>query len=86
VAPVPEDQDIDGASPPAQHRELDALIGVYNGLKTMTVDAAAAKRLLAINTGNRRVNLRRVGQLAEQMRQGTTRITASRLSSATTAS
>ena len=53
---------------PAPHPELDKLIGRFNGSKTMTVDAAAARRLLAINTGNRRVSQRRVAQLAVQMR------------------
>ena len=52
------------------HPELDALIGTFNGMKTMPIDAVAAKRLLAANTGNRRVSERRVSQLAAQMRDG----------------
>ena len=70
TAPVVEEKDVDSTSAPEPHPELDALIGTYNGLKTMTVDAAAARRLLAINTGNRRVSQRRIGQLAAQMRGG----------------
>jgi hypothetical protein len=70
TAPVVEDKDVDSTTAPEPHPELDALIGTYNGLKTMTVDAAAARRLLAINTGNRRVSQRRIGQLAAQMRGG----------------
>ncbi len=53
-----------------RHKELDALIGTFNGMKTMTIDAAAAQRLLSTNTGNRNVSQRRVSQLAAQMRDG----------------
>lgn len=49
--------------PPAPHAELDPLIGAFNGMKTLVIDAAAAKRLLATNTGNRRVSQRRVAQM-----------------------
>jgi len=70
TAPAVEDTDVDSTTAPEPHPELDGLIGTYNGLKTMTVDAAAARRLLAINTGNRRVSQRRIGQLAAQMRGG----------------
>jgi hypothetical protein len=45
-------------------------IGRFNGTKTMTIDATAARRLLAVNTGNRHVSQRRVSQLATQMRDG----------------
>lgn len=65
-----EQEPKDQADACAPHPELDKLIGRFNGLKTMTVDAAAAKRLLAINTGNRRVSERRVAQIATQMRTG----------------
>ena len=67
VAPAAEEGEV---LPPVPHPELDPLIGVYNGLKTMIIDAAAARRLLMINSGNRRVSQRRVGQLAAQMRDG----------------
>jgi hypothetical protein len=70
MASVAEDEGVEGTSPPAPHPELDALIGKYNGLKTMIVDAAAAKRLLAINTGNRRLSRRRISQLAAEIREG----------------
>ena len=55
---------------PAPHPELDKLIGRFNGLKTMIVDTAAARRLLATNTGNRHISQRRVAQFAAQMRSG----------------
>lgn len=45
---------------PVPHAELDPLIGAFNGMKTMVIDTAAAKRLLAVNTGNRRISQRRV--------------------------
>ncbi len=67
---IAEPEETEGVHPPAPHAELDKLIGRFNGLKVMTVDAVAARRLLAINTGNRRVNQRRIAQLAAQLRQG----------------
>lgn len=57
-------------APTLPHPELDQLIGVFNGTRTMTIDAAAARRLLATNTGNRHVSARRVSLLARQMRDG----------------
>jgi hypothetical protein len=66
----PEAAGEDAPPPPPPHPQLDKLIGTFNGTRTMTVDAAAAKRLLAANTGNRRVSLRRVSQLAAQMQSG----------------
>jgi hypothetical protein len=67
---IVEPDDSESVRPPAPHPELDKLIGRFNGLKTMVVDAAAARRLLAINTGNRHISRRRVTQLASQMRLG----------------
>jgi hypothetical protein len=55
---------------PDPHPELDALIGRFSGMRTLVIDAAAAQRLLATNTGNRRISPRRVGILAKQMREG----------------
>jgi hypothetical protein len=69
IAAADEAQPVDSGSV-AAHPELDALIGSYNGTKTMVIDPAAARRLLAINTGNRRVSERRVSQLAAQIRAG----------------
>jgi hypothetical protein len=63
-------QDQEAPPPPPPHPELDKLIGRFNGLKTMMIDPVGAKRLLATNTGNRRVNQRRVSQLATQMIAG----------------
>ena len=54
----------------APHPELDKLIGRFNGTRTLQIDAAAATRLLAINTGNRHTSARRVSLLARQMRDG----------------
>jgi hypothetical protein len=67
---IVEPDDSESVRPSAPHPELDKLIGRFNGLKTMVVDAAAARRLLAINTGNRHISRRRVTQLAAQMRLG----------------
>lgn len=67
---VAAQEPVESIRPPAPHPELDKLIGRFNGLKTMTVDAAAATRLLAINTGNRRISQRRVTQIASQMKLG----------------
>jgi hypothetical protein len=64
------EEDEDAARPPAPHPVLDKLIGHSNGYKTMTINAAAVKRLLATNTGNRHMSQRRVAQLAAQMRGG----------------
>jgi hypothetical protein len=45
---VAEQEDTEGVRPPAPHAEVDKLIGRFDGLKTMTVDSAAARRLLAL--------------------------------------
>jgi len=82
-AAVAEQEDTEGVRPPAPHAEFDKLIRRSNGLKMMTVDSAAARRLLAINTSNRRVSQRRVAQLASQMRLGHFENTVSPSSSAT---
>lgn len=52
------------------HPELDELIGRFNGTRTLPIDATAARRLLATNTGNRHVSARRVSLLARQMSEG----------------
>lgn len=67
---VSEAREDEAPPAPAPHPELDKLIGGFRGTKTMTIDAAAARRLLAINTGNRHISQRRIGQLAAQIRGG----------------
>lgn len=70
-APLPADDPvIDVPEPVAPHPVLDELIGRFDGMKTLSIDPAAARRLLATNTGNRSVSQRRVAQLAAQMRAG----------------
>ena len=52
------------------HPVLDPLIGRHSGTKTLIIDAKAARRLLATNTGNRHISARRISSLAQQMRDG----------------
>ena len=68
VALAPKPQDV--VAQPEEALALDKLIGHFNGLRTMVIDPTAAHRLLETNTANRRVSLRRVSQLADQMRAG----------------
>ena len=68
VALAPKPQDV--VAQPEEALALDKLIGHFNGLRTMVIDPTAAHRLLETNTANRRVSLRRVSQLADQMREG----------------
>jgi hypothetical protein len=67
---VGEPQNENGHGDSTTHAELDSLIGKFSGMKTMLIDAAAAQRLLATNTGNRRINARRVANFARQMKSG----------------
>ena len=50
--------------------ELATLVEGHYGTKTLMVDRAFAELLLERNTGNRRVNKRKLQQLADQMRSG----------------
>ncbi len=50
--------------------DLPGLVKSFYGLKVLMFDAATAEAFLAMNTGNRRVNRRKVQQLAAQMRVG----------------
>src|SRR5271165_4951622 len=70
TAEVPETAEAGDPVAIAPHPQLDKLIGQFNGTRTLQIDAAAAKRLLAINTGNRHISARRVSLLARQMRDG----------------
>jgi hypothetical protein len=50
--------------------EFERLVQEFYGTKTLLFDRAFAEAVLAYNTGNRRVNRRKLEVLAEQMRSG----------------
>ena len=51
-------------------QQLRDAVANYYGTKTVLFDKALAEKVLDLNTGNRRVNKRKVERLAEQMRDG----------------
>ena len=51
-------------------QELSEAVANHYGTKTVVFDKAFAERVLELNTGNRRVNRRKIDRLAEQMRSG----------------
>lgn len=61
------------ASPRAERiteEEFLALVPSFYGTRTLRFDAAFAKAILGLNTGNRRVNQRKLKQLVRQMSSG----------------
>ena len=50
--------------------DIPKLASDFYGLKVVMFDAVTAEALLTLNSGNRRVNRRKVEQLASQMRDG----------------
>ena len=50
--------------------QLASLVRDHYGTRTLMIDREVAGRLLAMNTGNRRVNKRKLQQLIDQMRSG----------------
>ena len=51
-------------------RQLERTVRDFYGTRTLMFDREFAEALLALNTGNRRINRRKVGQLAAQMALG----------------
>lgn len=50
--------------------DFEALVRGFYGTKTLMFDRALAQKILELNTGNRRVNQRKLEQLVRQMRSG----------------
>ena len=51
--------------------ELHAAVANYYGTKTVVIDKDVAEVLLEFNSGNRSLNRRKLGHLADQMKNGT---------------
>lgn len=61
------------AHPGAEWMSLDELhraVREHNGTRTLMFDKELAQAMLSLNTGNRRINRRKVDQLAKQMSSG----------------
>jgi hypothetical protein len=54
----------------ARGKAFDELVKDYYGTKTLMFDRAFAEEVLRLNTGNRRLNKRKLQQLVDQMRSG----------------
>ncbi len=51
--------------------QLKEAVATFYGTKTLLFDRSFAEAMLGLNTGNRRVNARKLAQLVSQMRAGT---------------